>query len=156
MLERSGRPAKGLLTDFFVADRGSLDPANIEGGPEGTYPTAQWKNVDTIKLATLENLLTGVDYEIAVDRLMKNTRGDFGDEGPWIHEISENLVTALARVDSKRTREVAAAWIATEEWEADGAVAGEIESFEEMLTSFSFLARKAVAGRLGMYVWISL
>jgi len=146
----------GILTDFFVADRGSLVPAKIASGPNGIYPTAQWKNVDTIKLETLENLLTGVDYETAVDRLMKNSTGDFGDEGPWIHELSENLVTALAKLDPNRTREIAAAWIATEEWEADGADAGEIESFVEMLASFSSLARKATTGRLGMYVWICL
>lgn len=146
----------GLLSDFFIADRGSLDPAKIEAGPDGSYPTASWKNVDTIKLATLENLLTGVDYEIAIDRLEKNAKGNFGNEGPWVHELSENLVSALGKLDPKRTREIAAAWIATEEWEADGADAGETDTFVEMLASFSSLARKAAAGRLGMYVWICL
>ena len=105
----------GLLTDFFSA----LNPATPEAGPGGTYPTASWKNVDTVKLATLENLVPGVDGEIALDRRMASDRGNFGDRGPWVHELSENPVPAPGRLDPKRTREIADACIATEACEAD-------------------------------------
>lgn len=136
----------GLLTDFFVAPSGSLDPATVKDGPDGIHPTARWKNVDTVKLATLQNLLTGEDYDVAMARLEKGSRSPIEDEGPWTYELPEGLVKALVGLTPQRTREIAELWIKTEEWMADGTDAESTDSFVEMLESFSSLARKAVAG----------
>lgn len=71
---------------------------------------------------------------------------------PWIFHLSDVLVQALSKLDSKNYGQVATAWLGTEEWQADGATARDLNDFKKMLSDLADLARKSTAERLRMYL----
>src|SRR4026208_1739667 len=144
----------GLLTDFFVAPLNGVKREAILSGPANSYPTSQWKNVDLVKIATLESRATPRAYEDSIAALEASKVGDGGSEGPWCYRLSQNLTDGLVAMDDGAVRTCVSKWILTEEWESDGVTKDDQGDFEEMVKEFCLLASKAKKEGLCMYVWL--
>jgi hypothetical protein len=56
----------GLISDWFVATEDEVGLAEFDGRTGERFPAVEMKNVDDVKLATLEELLTGTAYATIV------------------------------------------------------------------------------------------
>jgi hypothetical protein len=48
----------GILTDAFLATEAQMRAADLAMGPDTLFPTLQFKNIDDLKLAMLDALVT--------------------------------------------------------------------------------------------------
>lgn len=164
----------GILTDAFVATEAQMHAAALSLGPSRLFPTLQAKNIEDLKLAMLDALVTrrGVaDLEhdpeifvaysqkrIALVRDIGRERG-MGDEseGPWISRFPDTLVLRLAELSSDDITHYGTAWSASEVWrDHRGRMPDDISGIIEYLRDLCRLARLAVTEQKTMYMWMSL
>src|SRR5260370_2255595 len=91
----------GLLTDAFIATEAELAATRFESSsaPGDFFPTVQGKNIDPVKLALLEAIVTEQkpDPETLTGLIGQPIRGDESTE-QWNELCSESLVTRLAEL----------------------------------------------------------
>lgn len=144
-----------ILSDFFVAAPAELTEADLLEGVE-RFPCVMYKNIDTIKLATLEELATGLAYDAAMSAIEGATRTPPGEELPMICAVSPALTSRLAALTDATAEALALKWIRTEEWEAEGATDDDLSSYADMLMDIGKLAAAAVKGGKTLYLRIDL
>jgi hypothetical protein len=149
----------GLLSDFFVA-RPDEVVSVLEMGPEGTFPTVEAQNVETVKIATLSAIATGRDGEIETggfERLLDEIDevAALDEDGPWVYRVPPPLSAALGAADETRLREIAREWGATEEWAIDGLTEEHFEDLELIVVDLGRLARTATP-ETPLFLWLCL
>jgi hypothetical protein len=156
----------GLLTDFFLASPEREAALDVQpGGPEGQFPTVSGKNVDQVKLATLLQILRGVerssDETAAITRQLPMVwRSD--EEGPWVFRLPTELRDVLAAVPPQ-LQDVACSWSLTEEWRLDSGLGPTEQSLQylvdelaQFLTELRALAVRSASGEGTLYLWLCL
>lgn len=164
------------MTYLFVATTDEADDLDVAWGPYGPpaetprrpwfsrskseptatgplYPMVAAEVLDSVKLATLEGILTGLSFDDVMLDLGAGYWRDGDDEnGPWIEGVRPTLVNALGDVPDDRLAEVAKEWADTEEWTVDGGTAAYLEP---LLMELRGLARAARQGDKRLFLWIS-
>jgi hypothetical protein len=118
------------LVAFDVVDLGGIDPV--------------------VQMGTLEEILTGRDYEeiVAEDRVIANADG--GER--LVVRISSELTTALSQAPDASLVEAAARWSETEEFWG----AADPADLTEQLGALAGIARTAVRPGGHIYCWLSV
>lgn len=117
------------------------------------YPHAHYKQVDLVKLATLYSILTGIQFEEAIDQLAKPALINPLNEDQGLHCISLEFTKSLAEVNDDTLRINAGKWAQTEELEMDGFTEDDALS---IIDSFNNLAKVALEQGKHLYHWWSL
>lgn len=156
----------GLLTDAFIATEAELAATRFEGSsaPGDFFPTVQGKNIDPVKLALLEAIVTEQepDPETLIGMIGQPIRRDESTE-QWIELFSERLVTRLAELTEASISYYGARWASIEEWRGPRAkpltqkdAATHCANVTQYLQALCQLARRAQAEGKRMYLWICL
>lgn len=157
----------GLLTDVFIATETELAATRFEGSsaPGDFFPTVQGKNLDPVKLALLEAIVTEQepDPETLIEMISQPPiRGD-GSTEEWIYLFSERLVARLAELTEASISHYGARWASIEEWHSPRAkpltpkeAAAHSAHVTHYLQALCQLARRAQAEGKRMYLWTCL
>lgn len=140
----------GVLSDIVVAGHSDADAILAMDVPSEQLPGADVKGIDTIKLATLESILTGQPYE-AVET--HDPVASASDDGPWVFALRPTLVAALADASDPVLATTATAWAETEEFQLDG---WPLEVVSSVLEDLRRLAKLATADDKQLFLWMSL
>src|SRR6478672_8820963 len=86
----------GIFAGLFVASPADVEAWDMTGLTPPAWPAIEFKRLDSVRLGTLEAILTGGRYEdidrAQLHRLVRNG----GDDGPWIMGVRQELIGALA------------------------------------------------------------
>jgi hypothetical protein len=149
-------PAMGVMTEYFSANSDDVAAAVIDGGPSAT-PASGFEPVDlggidpVVQMGTLEELLTGVDYDTVTDNPRQGHIVANRDGGEClVVALTDELQVALGQAPESQLREIAVEWAQTEEFwgQADPAALAEI------LIELGSLAREATARNERLYCWV--
>jgi hypothetical protein len=161
--DRSGDGAsgsgRGIFAGIFVASPDAVERWDMAELTPTDWPAMEFKRLETVKLGTLESILTGVDYDDIDQDLLHALVRTGGEEGPWIVRVREVLVTALAALEDGRVPTVASAWADTEEFtlgHGGQLPPREVESLAEAIAEMAALARTARQRGAPMYLLMSL
>jgi hypothetical protein len=93
----------GVLTDLILATEIELAALPEDETPINMFPGIDIKGVGIIELATLHALLTGIDFDAAINAFPM-VRGEESDEGPWINRLPDEFIRTPcgARRSSRR------------------------------------------------------
>jgi len=141
----------GILTDFVIA---TVDEAAAIGDairPADTWPTLEAKGVETINLMTLCSIVTGTEYEDDLE--LFPLVGGNEEQGPWVFQLPDMFLNAIAAMPDGDVTAVASAWAQTEEMEMGGWPPAETAEF---LRDFKAHVQRAVDGGSSMFLWLSL
>ena len=153
-----------VLSDAFVASEaevGAALSALSEQGPATYCPTGQAKNVDPVKLGTLEAILAGYEpYALAevVMESMQESVVDLGDDQE-IFRVRGSLITGLASLPDEELERVAAVWAATAEWgqrDQRGREAFPLRDVSDYLFELRELAARSQREGKHVYMWMAL
>jgi hypothetical protein len=107
----------GIFAGLFVASTEAVERWDIEQGlTPSEWPAIEIKRLETVKIGTLESILTGVPYDDIERDALHNLVREGGSEGPWISRLRQPLIDALATLEDSRIPAVAAAWSDTDEF----------------------------------------
>lgn len=142
----------GVLTDFVLANRADVAQVGDSACPYTQFDGIDAKGIDTVRLATLDSILTSTPYDPS---FMANDCLFQGDEGPWVFEVPPVFVKRLASLTAEELIRAGTLWAATEEfspqfgnWPPD--------AVHEMLARLVALSRRAVEARKSVLMWTSL
>ncbi len=108
----------GIINGFLLATAAEARAMAFEEIPlPADVPSVEWKNMDPVKLATLESILTGVPYDEVMDQGGMDAIYVGGQDGPFAFGVRTDLRDALAATPSDKLHDVSAAWLQTEEWQ---------------------------------------
>ncbi len=135
----------GIFAGLFVASPQAVDAWDIETGlTPGEWPAMEFKHLETVKMGTLEAILTGVAYDDIDQDSLHNMVREGGEEGPWISRLRQPLVDALVALEPPRVGDVAAAWADTDEFKvrpSDKPSRADIEDLATLIPEMAALAR---------------
>lgn len=135
----------GIFAGLFVASSEAVEQWNIEQGlTPPDWPAIEFKRLETVKLGTLESILTGVPYDDIDQDDLHNLVRQGGPEGPWISRLRQPLVDALSSLEDIRIPVVAAEWADTDEFKvrpSDKASPADIEDLSARLAEMRGLAQ---------------
>lgn len=142
----------GILFDYFAAGSDEQAAAAIDGvdTQDGVVST---KGVDpVVQLGTLEELLTGRDYDdISAGPRSGLLIKDGGDGERIVVSVTDELRTALANATDERLAQVAVPWSQTEDF--GGTV--DPEDLAELLGELAELAQRARAAEQRLFCFVS-
>jgi hypothetical protein len=141
----------GVLSDIIVADRAQAPAINAARGRHlQQWAGADLKGLDTIKLGSLWQILSGVtvDHTIMADALDQAS-----SDGPWVFLVPPELVTKMAALDEESIEPVAEQWAATEECALDRWKSVDAEDY---LNTLAEVSRKAKGASKDLLLWMSL
>jgi hypothetical protein len=146
-----------LLDGFFVATEQEIAALNLDERPlDANLPSMEWKNMDSVKLGTLEARLTGVDYEDIEQASLHNTFYVADEvEGPWYFTVRPELQDALSRLTREQAQSIARDWMATEEWQGQypsGVQDADVAEVTSLLISLGELASEAQRRHATLFV----
>ena len=150
---------RGIFAGLFVATPAAVERWDLAGLTPSDWPAMEFKRLDTVKLGTLEAILTGVHYDDLDQDELHNLVRAGGEEGPWVSLVREPLVTALVSLEDERIRSTAEAWGATEEFtigRRGGLQRDEIEALADAIGEMTALARVARERGEPMYLLMAL
>lgn len=139
-----------VLTDAFIAfeaDLSSLHPG--DGGPSALFPTLSGKEIDPLKLATLEAIVNGQAPYTYVDSI-GDPLYDWGEQ--WVYPFPQPLVAALAQLQPGDAFRIAAEWAETDEWRLVGLSSEGIASLARLVGDLGTLAQEAQRENKSMYM----
>ena len=111
-----------------------------------------FKNVDWIKLATLQQLLGQGTYNEALEELTHPVLLREKHIGDLLTRLPLPLVETLAKISTEKLNTVAHQWSQTEEMQLDK---WPMEECKEVIQELSELARRAVDEGTNLYLWVS-
>lgn len=156
-----------LVTNPFTGqsqlDWGPID--DVSGGGVGAaaqasvpfdirpFPNVQWRRVDLVKLATLQQIVLGTTFEEGIAALARPAllHKEIEDEG--VYCLPAALVEGLAETADVEIERVARRWAATEELQIDGFSDSDTLN---VLRSLVRLANIAKFEGKQVYLWWSL
>jgi hypothetical protein len=146
-LGRKVQAAHGLVGGGATA---ASEPDSV---PEQRFPFVDGCGVEpTVQMGTLEALLTGRSYEDVDDERDLEPMAIWGDEGPMVQRLPDQLVAALASSSEDRLAEVAVPWSQTDEFWGHG----DPEALTGLLCELASLARTAQDSGQHLYCWVCL
>lgn len=102
-------------------------------------------------LCNLESILTGIDWENVFDRDYVNPVRDHGPEGPWIYQVSEQLLDALKQLSPDAKVNCAQEWAQTDEWHLRSDAAP--EKIAGVLDGLISMAQRAGDEGKRLFIW---
>jgi len=149
---------RGIFAGLFVAEPAHVEAWSMEGLTPADWPAVEFKRLDSVKLGTLESILTDRDYDdIDQERELGLVR-NAGDEGPWISDVRQELVDSLTTLTPELAASTAAKWADTDELKVtptDVPRAEDIADLTTALMEMADLARRRGAGKR-MYLLMGL
>ena len=119
----------------------------------------EFKRLETVKLGTLESIITGTPYEDIDQDDLHNDAGSAGEEGPWLSRVRGPLVAALADLPPQQLNSAGEAWANTDEFKFDPSgkpSKRDIEELASLISEMSDLARQSRETGAPMYLLMSL
>lgn len=138
----------GILTNIVAAE---VD--EVEAIGESLHPLDEWsgierRSIDIAKMAVLHCLLTGDEYDHALN-LCEPVY--INDEGVLVLRMADEAVEKLADLDEDAILQVAAELTATETFELEDWGADEVE---DLMFSLAELAQLAESQGQALFVWM--
>jgi hypothetical protein len=148
-----------IFAGLFVAAPEEVAAWDMTGLTPPEWPAVEFKRLDTVKLGTLEAILTHRPYD-DLDRsdLHKLIRNG-GADGPWIIAVPPDLTTALAELPPDRAAVVAEQWADTDEFKirpTDPVRPKDIQDLTQLLGDMAALARHSRESGTPTYLLMSL
>jgi hypothetical protein len=150
---------RGIFAGLFLAQPEAVEAWHLEGLTPPDWPALEFKRLETVKLGTLEAILTQRPYESIDQDDLHNDAGSAGDEGPWLSRVRGSLVSALADLQTEQLESAAAAWADTDEFKLqprDKPSRRDIDELAGLLAEMSRLARLSRESGNPMYLMMSL
>jgi hypothetical protein len=144
-------PVMGLLTEFFIASADQAAKLAEDGPQDASVPAVFGKDVDTVKIATLNRLIIDPAGELRLD-IDEPVNVDQPD-GPWLFVMRDEVTAAIGGLADDQISAAAQNWAATEEWLRD---LGDSANLAPFLGDLRDLARRADPPVLRLYHWICL
>lgn len=155
----------GVLFDYFSAasDQAAAGAISLAGGPGApaagapagaSFDTVPVKGIDPlVQLGTLEELLTGREYEqiVAGPRAGHVLATHDGGER-LVVTLTDELQAALAAADDAQLASIAVPWSQTEEFFGQG----DPQILTGLLHELAALAQRARAKEERLYCWVCL
>ncbi|MBX9685810.1 MAG: hypothetical protein K2X27_03855 [Candidatus Obscuribacterales bacterium] len=138
------------MSDFFLASGEDLSSLNFEPPFAGTAGLPD-SEVDLLMLCNLESILTGSDWDCIFDSVYINPVAEQGPEGPWIYEVSAELLKALQSLGPADALDCARSWAETDEWTLRDNIT--IEKVSEVLQKLISLAQQALLQNKRLFIW---
>jgi hypothetical protein len=143
----------GVLTDIVIADRTDAERVGRSECPYAEFDGIDAKGIDTVKLGTLNAILTNSPFDPSFAASECLFQGS--EEGPLVFEVPATFIQRLASLSSEELVHAGTRWAATEEfsprydnWPA--------EDVHELLGRLVALARRAVGAQKSVLIWMSL
>lgn len=133
-----------IYTDLIVATRDELESVERERWDD-ELAIIRAKNVDPVKVALLEQIVLGRDFEEFLTRMDSRFIDQFSQEDDWLYDVPEDLVAALTEAPSDERRRYAEEWAETEEWRADNIEARALVALLDDVTKLRTEARESHA-----------
>jgi hypothetical protein len=139
------------LADLFIATIKELGDLDDMVSPTSLMPGMADSEIDLLMLCNLESILTGNEWESVFDRDYGCPLREDGPDGPWIYQVSKNLLDSLQCLSPEAILECARVWSDYDEWtlRADAC----IESIAELISSLAALAKQALTEGKQVYIW---
>ena len=103
----------GVITCFFLADPTAISTFNRDLVPLTFQPRIDVTGITTLELSTLVAIITGRPYDITILEQFIPIIEE--ETGPWLYQIPNTFVTALAQTSETAVQDFAEAWLATDE-----------------------------------------
>ena len=123
------------------------------------WPAFEFKRLETVKLGTLESILTDRPYDSLDQDQLHNVVRMGGPEGPWVSRVRPELVLALAGLSTDRAGAVAEAWADTDEFKArptDSPDPQLVAGLAVLLPAMADFARTSIEGGTPVFLLMSL
>ncbi len=138
----------GILTNIIAAEEDE-----IEAIGESLHPLDEWsgierRGIDIAKMAVLHCLLTGDDYDYALN-LYEPVY--INEEGVLVLRVADDVLEKLADMDEEALEQVALELAATEAYELEGWGVNEVE---DLMFSLAELAQLAESQDQTLFVWM--
>jgi hypothetical protein len=144
----------GTMTSFFVAPAEELQSFKLSDGVPSSLPSVLCAYLDDIKVAILDNVLTGKEPGECLKALHVPVY-THPDSGIEVFRIGDDLVKALAGLSGQNPVEQTKKWIATGDWGRFGRRAGDVRELVETLGSICKLASTAASTPThGLFLWV--
>jgi hypothetical protein len=141
----------GVLTDLVVARREDAQRVCKSSEPGHGFHGIEAKRIDPVTIATLHAIVLGVEFDHSLVNGELLASG--GEDGPWVSEVSPQLVELLAKLDSQALQLVGDQWSQTEEFEFAGWSSADVHA---VLRQMAQLAQRAVAEKKSILLWVCL
>jgi hypothetical protein len=151
--------AVGILTGLFAATPEQFAAWDLNGLTPTDWPAVEFKRLESVRLGTLEAILTARNYDDVDQDQLHNVVRDGGDEGPWVIPVRPALTAALADLTPERAGSVASAWADTDEFKArptDRPGQEDIRALTGLLVEIADIARFAHSTDRYLYLLMSL
>lgn len=103
----------GILTNFVIAKDEDAVAISEAIRAVGNWPTLESKGVDSIKISTLYCAATNTEYENAIQASFLMIAGN-DEDGPWVLKFPNEILSAIAHIESEAIASTAKLWAATE------------------------------------------
>jgi hypothetical protein len=141
----------GVLTDLVIAEEHDAAHIATSKYPLGEFTGIAIKGVNSVKLATLHSILSGMPFK---DLLVHYAPvAEASEEGPWVFLLPTDLVGKLANLSEAEIVNIAAQWGNTKEFQLDKWSQTDVAA---VLGNIANLARKASAQEKRVLAWMSL
>ena len=155
-----GEPApSGILAGLFTAPDSEVAEWSLRLPTPERWAAFEFKWLDTVKLGTLEAILTGRTYDAIDQDQLHNLVREGGPEGPWVVRVRCELVDALAGLDADKAAPVAHAWADTDEWKgrpSESADPGLVAGLTVLLPEMATFALSSLQAGTPVYLLMSL
>ena len=142
------------MTSFFVAPAAELQSYKLSDGVPAPLASVLCGFLDEVKVAILENTLTGKEPAECMKALAQPVY-THNESGIEVFRISDDMVKALAALYPQSPVEQAKKWMATGDWGRFGRRASDLRDLVDTLTSICKLASTAASTPThGMFLWV--
>ena len=148
-----------VFAGLFVASVAEVDAWDMRGLTPPDWPAVEFKRLDSVRLGTLEAILTGRRYEDIDRSQLHRLIRDGGPDGPWIMAVRAELTDELAGLDPERGAAAAARWADTDEFKmrpTDPPRPKDIEDLAGRIAVMARLARQSQRVGKPMFLLLSL
>src|SRR5262245_25092106 len=143
------------LTSFFVAPTAELSSHKLNDGVPAAFPSVLCDYLDELKVALLENILTGKEPAECMKALTSQPVYKHDESGIEVFRVGEDLVKALASLTAGSPVEQCKKWLASTQWGRFGRRAGDLRDLVDALAAIAKLASTAAATPThGLFFWV--
>ena len=148
-----------IFAGLFVASAAELEAWDLRGLTPPDWPAIEFKRLDSVRLGTLEAILTERRYDEIDRSTLHRLVRDGGPDGPWIMAVRDELIDELAGLDPDRVGAAAARWADTDEFKmrpSDPPRPEHIDDLAGRITAMADLARLSRWAGKPMFLLLSL
>ena len=138
-----------LMTSFFLADPSVIPTFNRDLVPLAFQPRIDVTGITTLELSMLAAIMSGQVYDITIiDQFLPIIEEE---TGPWLYQIPNSFVAALAQASESTVKDFVEAWLVTDEF-ADAHPA----AIEDLLIRLRQIGIQASSEQKRLLVWFQL